>query len=87
LILAPLVFRRLKRRCEFLQIHWYVLTANGQEQPYSEVTDSSRSLAQSTRSRHTRRFETVISTNWHSRFLLRGLFGVRMEGGAPHRAR
>jgi hypothetical protein len=59
----------------------------GQEQPYSEVTDSSRSLAQSTRSRHTRRFETVISTNWHSRFLLRGLFGVRMEGGAPHRAR
>jgi hypothetical protein len=59
----------------------------GQEQPYSEVTDSSRSLAQSTRSRHTRRFETVISTDWHSRFLLRGLSGVRMEGGARYRAR
>jgi hypothetical protein len=28
LILAPLVFRRLKRRYEFLQIHWYVLKAN-----------------------------------------------------------
>jgi hypothetical protein len=35
----------------------------GQHRPHRDVADSSRSLAQSTRSRHTRRFE-IISTDW-----------------------
>jgi hypothetical protein len=64
---------RRKRRQQTSQTYCYRATsrlyrsetvsdqaARGQHRPYRDVADSSRSLAQSTRSRHTRRFETVI---------------------------